>query len=292
MLKKRRDDIIFWGFLTPVLFAFLIIVIIPFFIGIYYSFTNWSAIPGKPIEFLGFQNYLNILSDKAFGKSFIVTVIYSSIAVVMINIVGFLLALLVTQGFKSSNLLRTTFFMPNLIGGLILGFLWKFIFLKISPSLASTLELQLLEFNWLADANLAILAMAIVTTWQMSGYIMIIYIAAIQSIPESLVEASKIDGAHAIQRVIHIIFPLVAQAFTISLFLTLSNSFKMFDVNLALTNGGPAGRTELLTLNIYSTAFAKLQFGYGQAKAIIFFIIVTIFTVTQVRITKKREIEA
>lgn len=292
MLKKKEDSLVFWAFLAPVSAAFILVVVLPFFIGIYYSFTDWSAIPGKSISFTGLTNYAKILSDRAFGQSFAVTLVYTVIAVVMINAVGFSLALLVTQRFRSSNLLRTAFFMPNLIGGLILGFLWKFLFLKIAPAVGTVLDMALLKTNWLADENLALLAMAIVSTWQMGGYIMVIYIAAIQSIPESLIEASKIDGARAFQRVRHIVFPLVAQAFTISLFMTLSNSFKMFDVNLALTNGGPAGRTELLTLNIYSTAYSRLQFGFGQAKAVIFFLIVTIFTVTQVRFTQRKEIEA
>jgi len=292
MLKKKEDTLIFWSFLAPVLIAFFIVVIIPFFIGIFYSFTNWSSTPGRPIEFTGLTNYIRIFSDRAFGQSFRVTIIYTAIAVVLINFVGFSLALLVTQNFRSSNALRTSFFMPNLIGGLILGFLWKFLFLKISPAIGEMLDLAALKVNWLASGNLALFAMAIVSTWQMGGYIMVIYIAAIQSIPESLIEASKIDGAHATQRIRHIVFPLVAQAFTISLFLTLSNSFKMFDVNLALTNGGPAGQTELLTLNIYSTAYSRLQFGFGQAKSIIFFLVVTLITLTQVRTTKKREVEA
>ena len=292
MFQRKEDNWVFWAFLAPVLSMFILVVALPFCIGIYYSFTDWSAIPGKAVHGVGFANYIRAFTDPHFLRSFLVTLRYSLIAVVMINIVGFALALLVTQRMRGANVLRAVFFLPNLIGGLILGFLWKYIFLKILPALGDLLGASFLQANLLADSGLAIFAMAIVSTWQMGGYIMVIYIAAIQSIPVSLIEAARIDGAGAFQRVRHIVFPLVAQAFTISLFLTLSNSFKMFDVNLALTNGGPAGSTELLTLNIYATAYSRLQFAFGQSKAIVFFFIVAFFTVAQVRLTQRREVEA
>lgn len=292
MKEGQKDRIVFWLFLTPVLIAFLVVVIIPFLIGVFYSFTDWSAVPGKSIHFIGLENFKQVFRDVKFGNSFRVTTLYTIMTVILTNLVGFLLAILVTQKFKTNNLLRTLFFMPNLIGGLILGFIWKFIFLKISPSITELLFNDANLFNWLAQPKLALFSMVIVSTWQMGGYIMIIYIAAIQSIPESFIEAANIDGASGFHKLIYIIFPLVAQAFTISLFFTLSTSFKMFDVNLALTNGGPVGSTELLTLNIYSTAFSNLRFGFGQAKAIIFFFIVTVITLIQVFISKKREVAA
>lgn len=289
MSQAKQDNIVFYLFLLPVFIIFLVVVVIPFLMGIVYSFTDWSAVPGKKISFIGFENYKSLIHDKDFFNSFSVTAIYTVISVVLINVIGFLLSVLVTQKIGKSNLFRTIFFMPNLIGGLILGFMWKFIFLKVFPVITTVFHLP--PHNWLSSSYTALLSMAIVTTWQMSGYIMIIYIAAIQSIPASMIEASNIDGVNFLQKLRHIIFPLVAQAFTVSLFLTLSTCFKMFDINLALTNGGPAKSTELLTLNIYSTAFSKLQFGLGQSKAILFFLIISLITVIQVRTTKRREIE-
>lgn len=285
MSTKSRKWIVFWTFLTPTLITFFLVVIIPFLMGIYYSFTDWNAIPGKPIQLIGFANYLNVFNDKQVMKSFLLTLTYSGYSILLINIVGFSLALLVTQRLRTANLLRTVFFMPNLIGGLILGYIWKFIFIKILP------ELMLSGTNMLSKPQTALLAMAIVSTWQMGGYIMVIYVAAIQGIPEELLEASQIDGATAIQRIRHIVFPLVAPAFTVSLFLTLSGSFKMYDVNASLTGGEPARQTELIAMEILSKAFKELNFGEGQAQAVLFFIFVAVISILQVYSSKKREVE-
>lgn len=285
MSRKRKNNLSFWLYLTPCLLAFLVVVVIPFFIGLYYSFTDWSAIPGAPIRFIGIENYRQVFSDEQFFRSFTTTIIYSIYAVVLINIVGFALAILVTRKLKTANILRTTFFMPNLIGGLILGYIWKFIFLRIIPVLMQA------DTSILSTANGALLAMAIVSTWQMGGYIMIIYVAAIQGIPGELLEAAQIDGANSWQRMKSIVFPMVAPAFTVSLFLTLSNSFKMFDVNVSLTNGDPARATELLALEIYNKAFVEANFGQGQAQAVLFFVLIASVTLTQVYVTKKREVE-
>jgi raffinose/stachyose/melibiose transport system permease protein len=291
MDKKMGNNLVFWGFLTPVLIAFFLVVVIPFFIGIYFSFTSWHAIPGKPILWVGAANYIEMVGERLFQQSFIVTIVYTFYSVLLINVIGFALALLVTQELKSANLLRTTFFMPNLIGGIILGYIWKFVFLKISPALYEQIQLAFLNWNWLGDANTAIFATAVVSTWQMAGYIMVIYVAAIQGIPDDLLESASIDGAQFIHRVRHIIFPMVAPAFTASLFLTLSYSLKQFDVNFSLTGGAPAGKTELLTLNIWTTAIPNQNFGGGQAKAVVFFVVVTVITLTQVYFSKKREVE-
>ncbi len=291
MIKQLREKLSFWGFVGPVYIAFIMVVVVPFIVGLYYSFTDWSAIPGKEINFVGFSNYLKTFSDAQFAISFKATVLYTLICMIVINIIGFGLALLVTQKLKTANLLRTVFFMPNLIGGLILGYVWRFIFIKVFVALYETTGLGIFGLPWLSDAKQAIWAMAIVTTWQMGGYIMIIYIAALQAIPESLIEASQIDGAMPLQRVRHIIFPLVAPAFTVSMFLTMSNSFKMFDVNLALTKGDPSRLTELMTLEIYNKAFTESNFGEGQAHAAVLFIIITAVSIVQVYYNKKREVE-
>ena len=289
--RRIKEKLSFWGFVGPIYFAFIMVLIIPFLMGVYYSFTNWSVIPGREIDFVGISNYLDAFKDEQFRVSFMATIKYTTMCVILVNIVGFSLALLVTQKMRSANLLRTVFFMPNLIGGLILGYVWRFVFIKVFDAVYASTGLGFFAMPWLSDANLAIWAMAIVSTWQLGGYIMVIYVAGLQGVPQSLVEASQIDGANAIQRVRHIIFPLVAPAFTVSMFLTMSNSFKMFDVNLALTNGDPSRLTELLTLEIYNKAFTEASFGQGQAQAAILFLLIGFVSVVQVYFNKKREVE-
>lgn len=290
-MNKVIDKKSFWLFLAPISLTFIIVVLIPFVIGMYYSFTDWSAIPGAKTTFIGFENYREIFLDAQFRTSFFKTLMYALYAVILINIVGFSLALLVTKKLKTSNLLRTAFFMPNLIGGLILGYIWQFVFLEILPYIAEIMSLSFLGIRWLSDPDIALWSMAIVSTWQMGGYIMIIYIAALNSIPKELLEAASLDGAGRFQKIRHITFPMVAPAFTVSLFLTLSTSFKMFDVNIALTGGGPARLTELLALGIYNKAFTQANFGEGQAQAVVFFGVIAITTLTQVYFSKKKEVE-
>lgn len=293
---RKKSKLVFWGFLAPSLIGFFIIVVIPFFIGIYYSFTSWNGI-AQSVKWIGIENYKYIFADLfsakgEFRNALFNTVEYSILSVILLNILGFGLAIIVTRDLKTRNLQRTLIFMPNLIGGLILGFMWQFIFVEVLPFIGKNISiLQFLNKVWLGDPHNAMWAMVIVKVWQMAGYIMIIYVAAIQNIPEELLEAAEIDGANVFQRLKNITFPLVAPAFTVSLFLTLANSFKIYDVNLSLTNGGPYRQTELLAKNIYDTAFLYNRFGLGQAKAVIFFILITIITLTQVYFTKKREVE-
>lgn len=280
----------FGVFVFPILFAFIIVVIIPMFMGIYYSFTDWNGIINNP-NWVGFSNYIEVLkNDEDFIGSFVFTAKFALVSVLAINLIGFGLALLVTRSSKLNNILRSIFFMPNLIGGLILGFVWQFIFTKAFDSIGGKLGISFLE-GWLSTTSTGFWGLVILMSWQLSGYMMIIYIAALQSIPESLKEAAKIDGANALQRLKNIIIPLVAPAFTVGLFLTLSNSFKLFDQNLSLTNGGPHNSTQMLALNIYKTAFTFNKFGLAQAKAVIFLITVAVITLTQIYYSKKREVE-
>lgn len=286
-MKKSRFW--FWLFVGPILLAFLTVVIIPMARGIYFSFTEWNGISNN-VELVGFSNYVKAFSDEEFIQSFKFTALFACVSVITINLMGFGLALLVTQGYKGSNIQRSIFFMPNLIGGLILGFVWQFIFVKAFDSIGSSLGIPFLE-GWLSTTGTGFWGLVILMSWQMAGYMMVIYIAAIQSISESLFEAAKIDGANAIQRLRHITLPMVMPAFTIGIFLSLSNSFKLFDQNLALTRGGPYGSTEMLALNIYQTAFSRNALGYAQAKAVIFLLAVSLITMTQIYYTKKREVE-
>ena len=300
IFSKSNYDLTYFLFLFPAVFAFVMVIVIPFFMGIYYSFTDWIAMTGVNVTFVGLKNYAAIFQDVTFLNSFIITIIYAVLNIFVINVCAFFLALLVTQKLKLTNLYRAGFFLPNLIGGLILGYIWMFIFNNAIPALGGALGLTWFKENlFLIDRNLALLAIVLVGTWQYAGYIMMIYVAAIQGIPDTLLEAAEIDGVNSGQRLRYIIFPLVAPAFTISMFLTLVNSFKQFDVNYALTSGGPSGMfmnravqtTEFLALNIYKSAFTYNQLAQGQAKAVIFFIVLAGISIFQVRTNKKREIE-
>jgi raffinose/stachyose/melibiose transport system permease protein len=290
--KKWKDAGLFALFVGPVFLAFTVIVLIPFFTGIYYAFTDWNGITGT-VKWVGLDNFKYLFTeDKQFQQSFMLTTKYTVVSIILTNVIGFGLALLVAQRLKSRNLLRTVFFMPNLIGGLILGFIWQFIFVKGFASIGELTGFPLFELAWLGDANTAFWGIVIVSLWQGAGYIMIIYIAALQNVPQELIEAARIDGANRFQILRHITMPLVAPAVTICLFLTTASSFKVFDANLSLTNGGPFKSTEMLALNIYTEAFVNNRYGIGEAKALIFFLVVAAITVLQVTISKKREVES
>jgi raffinose/stachyose/melibiose transport system permease protein len=279
-------------FVGPALLAFCVIVLIPFFTGIYYSFTDWNGVNGT-INWVGLDNFKYLFTeDKQFQQSFWITTKYTVVAIILTNVVGFVLAILVTQMLKTRNILRTVFFMPNLIGGLLLGFVWQFIFVKGFASIGQITGISLFELPWLGDAKTAFWGIVIVSVWQGAGYIMLIYTAALQNVPQELIEAAKIDGASRWQILRHITIPMVAPAVTVCLFLTISWSFKVFDVNLSLTNGGPFKSTEMLALNIYTEAFVNNRYGLGEAKALIFFIVVAAITIIQVTYTKKKEVES
>ncbi|WP_028783815.1 carbohydrate ABC transporter permease [Thalassobacillus devorans] len=278
----------FWLFLTPVILALGIVVVIPFVYGLVYSFTDWNGLTAT--KFIGFEHYINLFQEKEFMNSIWFTVKFAVASVLLLNFFGLALALIVTRNIKSNNLLRTVFFMPNLIGGLILGFIWQFIFVSVFGDIGELLGVKSLQ-GWLSTTETGFWGLVILTAWQMAGYIMIIYIAYLENIPKELIEAAKIDGASSFQRFKNITFPLVAPAFTISMFLTLSTSFKIYDQNLSLTNGGPYNSTQMVAMEIVRTAFSDNQMSYAQAKAVIFFLIVAVVALTQVYYNKKREVE-
>lgn len=286
--KLGKNGLFFWLFLAPVLIALIMVVVIPLLYGVYYSFTNWDGI-NTPV-FAGITNYIQLLGDEGFRNALWFTTKFAVVSIVLINAIGLGLALLVTQKLKGSNLMRTVFFMPNLIGGLILGFIWQFVFIQGFDAIGQAVGTQDLQ-GWLSTTRTGFWGLVILTAWQMSGYIMIIYIAHLEGIPEDLVEAAQIDGANVFQRFRHVIFPLVAPAFTVSMFLTLSNSFKLYDQNLSLTGGAPYNSTQMVAMNIYNTAFLENKMAYAQSKALIFFIIIAVISLTQVYYNKKREVE-
>lgn len=305
MNNFQRSGLTFWVFLAPVLVAFTLIIIVPFFVGAFYSFTDWNATAraGQGLSFVGFQNFTESFEDPAFIYSFIATTIYTLINVAVINIVAIALSLVVTSKLKLRNVYRMGFFIPYLIGGLILGYLWQFIFNVAIPAVGEGVGflsgLADPENLILAKVPSSIMAIVIVGSWQYAGYIMMIYVAAIEGVPQELYEAAYIDGASEWQKFRAITVPMIAQAFTITMFLTLVNSFKQFDVNFALTAGGPAttfmGKsifgTELLAMNIYNTAFIGNNLAAGQARAVVFFIVIVVFSLIQVSYNKRKELE-
>jgi raffinose/stachyose/melibiose transport system permease protein len=303
-MRISKYPSIFWLFLAPVLLAFALVIVVPFFLGVAYSFTNWSATArlGDTLKLVGLGNYSGILKDPSFYYSFGLTVLYTVLNMIVINVISFGLAMLVTRQIKGRNVYRAGFFIPNLIGGLILGYVWQFIFNNAVPSIGSMLGFS----SWanadnliLAHSGSALVALVVVGTWQYAGYIMVIYVAALETIPQELTEAAQIDGASPRRRLFAITLPMMRQAFTITLFLTLVNSFKQFDVNVSLTAGGPSVMfmgspiygTQLLAMNIYNQGFKSNDMAGGQARAVVFFLVLALVSIIQVSVNKKREVE-
>lgn len=279
-------------FLGPAVLFFSLIVIAPFLLSIYYGLTNWNGV-NSAMGWVGLGNFKQIiLEDTAFHKAFWFTTRYTLVSVVLMNAVGIGLALILTQKLKTTNLLRTIFFMPNVIGGLFLGFIWHFIFVKGFASAGDALHIGVLQLPWLGTAQTSFWGLVIVSVWQYSGYLMVIYIAALLNVPPEIKEAAKMDGASRPRMLLSIIFPLIMPAFTICFFLAMSWCFKVFDLNLSLTKGGPFRSTESVALNIFNEAFGNNRYGLGTAKALIFFVVVALVSILQVRFTKKREVEA
>ena len=268
-------------FLLPTMAAFLIGFIIPFIEGIYLSFCNFTTI--KDAKFVGIQNYLEAFKDSNFLGSFKFTTLFAIVSLVLINVLAFLIALALTQNIKGKNIFRTVFFMPNLIGGIVLGYVWQLIFDGIFVKFDTALKL---------NETLGFWGLVILVGWQQIGYMMIVYIAGLQAIPGDIQEAAMIDGATRMQRLFRITIPNMMPSITICTFLTITNSFKLFDQNLALTGGEPLHKTEMLALNIYSTFYGRVGAeGVGQAKAVVFFIIVVAIGLLQLKLTRDKEVQ-
>lgn len=272
-------------------FAFLTVVIIPFLLGIYMTITN-STGTDLSVDFVGMKNYIEAFTDQRFWETLVFTFKYTFWSLILTNLIAFILALLVTSGFKGENFFRMGFFTPNLIGGVILGFIWQFIFARILVYMGSSLDIGFLSNSWLSDPKSALWALIIVGIWQNSGYMMLLYIAGLAGIPKSLTEAASLDGANSWKILTKIKIPMMIPSFTISIFLTLQRSFMVYDTNLSLTEGGPYRSTELISMHVYNEAFLYQNYGTGQAKAIILFLIVAAIAITQVAVMKRKEVEA
>ena len=268
-------------FLVPTMAAFLIGFIIPFIEGIYLSFCKFTTI--KDAKFVGIQNYIEAFKDSNFIGSFKFTTLFAIVSLVLINVLAFLIALALTQNIKGKNIFRTVFFMPNLIGGIVLGYVWQLIFDGIFVKFDTALKL---------NETLGFWGLVILVGWQQIGYMMIVYIAGLQAIPGDIQEAAMIDGANRMQRLFKITIPNMMPSITICTFLTITNSFKLFDQNLALTGGEPLHKTEMLALNIYNTFYGRVGAeGVGQAKAVVFFVIVVVIGLLQLKTTRDKEVQ-
>lgn len=288
MVKKHKKY--FLIFVLPTLIAFAIGFIYPFFQGIYLSFCKFHTVSNAKL--IGFDNYVKAFQNEAFMHSFWFTVLFVIVSIVLINLIAFAVAYVLTLGIRGSNIFRTVFFVPNLIGGIILGYIWKLIFDGILHNYGTNLALNSTYGFW---------GLVILMCWQQAGYMMIIYIAGFQSVPSDLYEAAKIDGANRRQLLTKVTIPMMAPSITICTFLTLTNSFKLFDQNLALTAGAPGvvtdggvtiKQTEMMALNIYNTFYSNADSrGVGQAEAVIFFVIVVVIALAQLYFTRKREVQ-
>lgn len=268
-------------FALPTLLAFTIGFILPFLMGIYLSFCEFTTI--KDAGFVGVVNYTKLWGDSSFLYSLVFTALFTVVSVISINVLAFTVAMLLTKGIWGTNLFRTVFFMPNLIGGIVLGYIWQLIINGILLQFDKTLTYSGIYGFW---------GLVVLMNWQQIGYMMIIYIAGIQNIPGDLLEAARIDGAGKWQVLKNVIFPMVMPSITICTFLTLTNSFKLFDQNLALTAGEPAQKSEMLALNIYQTFYGRVGWeGVGQAKAVVFFILVAVIALTQLILTRRKEVQ-
>lgn len=288
-MQSKRNAKKFLKFATIPLSIFTVVLVVPFLNGFYYTFTNWDGF--EATKFVGISNYTKSFQDPTFWSTLRFTSLFVVVSLIAVNVVAFGLALIVTSKLRSRNILRTFFFVPNLIGGVILGVIWQFIFNSALVSLANKYDWEPFKESWLQDTNKAFWALIIVTVWQSSGYMMIVYITGLVSIETEVLEASQIDGASPMRTLLAIKVPLMAQAFTIALFLTLRAGFMAYDVNVALTGGGPFRTTELISMHIFQDAFLNGNFGTGQSKAVIMFLMVAIAALVQVSISKRYEVQ-
>ncbi len=279
-LKKARW---FTVFVIPTLLAFLASFLAPFLMGIYLSFCKFTTVTNA--RWVGLENYLRVFTDPGgdFAHALCFTALFTVVSVVTVNLFAFALALLLTRGLRGTNLFRTVFFMPNLIGGIVLGYIWQIIINGVLLGFGVDITF---------DAKYGFWGLVVLMNWQLIGYMMIIYIAGLQNVPPELIEAAEIDGASGWQTLIHVTLPNVMPSVTICTFLTLTNSFKLFDQNLALTGGAPGKQTAMLALDIYNTFYKRTGWeGVGQAKAVLFFLMVGVIAFIQLRLTRSKEVE-
>ena len=291
-MKKQKMG--FWRhalFLGPASLAFALAVVVPFVISVIYSFTDWNGV-ANDIKFIGLDNFVRIFSGKSnFLGFFWFTLKISVVNVILINVLGTLLAVALTSAIRAKGLFRVAFYLPNTIGGLILGFVWQFIFVTGFPAIGQLLQSGFFNQQWLGTESTAFIGLVIVSVWQNVGYVMVIMTAALMGVPSDLIESARIDGASAVCTFFKVKLPLCMPYITVCLFWTISNAFKMFELNYSLTKGGPYGSTNSMALYIYNDAFANNKYGLATAESLVFFVIIMLITGIQMYFTGKKERE-
>lgn len=290
-MKSSNNKKDFCIFALPGIFCFFAVVLIPFLYGVYLTLTDWNGV-SKEKNFIGLANFSGVMKDTQFWSSLALTFKYVIAVVILVNVLAFAIAYLLTREIKGQNFFRAGFFTPNLIGGIVLGYIWQFVFSRVFVNIGESTGWTFFEASWLSDPDKAFLALVVVSVWQLSGYMILIYVAGFMGLSKDVMEAASIDGASGWVKLKNIILPLMMSSITICLFLTLSRAFMVYDVNLSLTAGAPYGTTEMAAMHVYEKAFTSRQFGVGQAEAFILFIIVACISGLQVYFTKKREVEA
>ena len=287
-MKKQQLTL----FILPALLFYSVFTLAPAIGGIVYSFTNWNGL-AKDFDFIGLRNYITMLSDKDFINAVLFTLKFVGIMVVLQNVVALALALMIESRNKTKALFRTVLFMPNMLSMIIGGFMWMFIFTRALPYIAQQLNLaQLANISWIGDPNFSFIAIIIVSLWGGVGYLMIIYIAALQGVDHTLKEAASIDGATPFQTLTKVVLPSIMPALTIGVFVTLNNSFKVFDVVFSLTGGGPGRSTQVIAMNIFAEAYSlNNRYGYASAKSVVLFLIILVITLVQLTLMRKKEID-
>ena len=288
MSYKSKQYIMFAGITTLV---FVAVVIAPFIYGLYLTFTSWDGV-SRDKPFVGLANYVATFQDSAFWAALGRTFFYSIIAVILVNVVAFILAYLVTRGVKGQNFFRAGFFIPNLIGGIVLGYVWKFVFNRALVALGEAFSIGALSTSWLSTSGGAMVCLIIVAVWQYAGYMMLIYVAGFMSVSNDVLEAAKIDGCTDFQTIVHISVPLMVSSFVQCLFLTITRCFMVYDVNLSLTKGEPFNSSVMAAMHVYNQAFTYKNYGTGQAEALVLFVVCAVIGVLQVYIGKKAEVSA
>lgn len=288
--RIAQDQTTFWLFVLPVLATFIVFYVVPFFSNLHYSFFKWNGI-STDMQYVGLQNYISILSGNAnYAKTVSFSFSYVLGLTVLLNVIALLLALALSKPMRTSSLFRVLFFLPHVISAVIAGFVWQFIFTKGVAGLYDLTGLGIFSKQWLSDVHLAKLAIIIAQTWIDTGYVMVIYIAGLISISPAIEEAATIDGATGFKRLIYVTLPNMMPSITVNLFMTLSSAFKSFDLNMALTGGGPARSTLGMALDIYFDGFSNNLAGYASAKAVILFAIVAVVSLLQMYFTKRKEV--
>ena len=290
-MKTKNKGKDFCMFALPGMFCFFAVVIVPFLYGVYLTLTDWNGVTTAK-NYVGLKHIGGVVKDAQFWTSLLLTFKYVIFVVIIVNVLAFAIAYLLTRGIKGENFFRAGFFTPNLIGGIVLGYIWQFVFSRVFVNIGESTGWSIFEVSWLSEPTNAFIALVVVSVWQLSGYMILIYVAGFMGLSEDVMEAASIDGASGFVKLKNIIMPLMMSSITICLFLTLSRAFMVYDVNLSLTAGAPYGTTEMAAMHVYEKAFTSRQFGVGQAEALILFIIVACISGIQVYLTKKQEVEA